>query len=228
MKKLWWVAPFAALLVTALAGCPTKQEACMSSCTGCCDSITGECHGGTEQLFCGTGGAYCMACTHGPCRDQACVFIVPGGTGGSGGPVGGGMGGGTDAGSDSGTDAGTSNDAGTYPDGGSPYRYWDGGACTTATDCPCFSSDDCGPGFYCHSQDSSGANVFCVPGARGTGGPGDSCSGEADCASALCTDSASSGMKCSALCDIAAECPASLPRCIYIGFGVDRSICSPP
>jgi hypothetical protein len=36
-------------------------------------------------------------------------------------------------------------------------------------DCPCFSSDDCGPGFTCRSEDSSGLNVFCVPGARGVG-----------------------------------------------------------
>ena len=150
-------------------------------------------------------------------------MIVPDG-GGAGGGTGGGAGGAPDAGNDAGIDAGPS----TYSDGGSRYRYWDGGSCAVATDCPCFSSDDCGPGFSCHSQDSSGANVFCVPGARGAGEAGDSCTGEADCASALCTDSASSGMKCSALCDLAAECPPSLPRCIYIGFGVDRSICSPP
>ncbi len=183
----------------------------MSSCAGCCDSITGECMEGTQQSACGLGGATCMLCSRGSCENHACLFSPFPGALNDGGPDGG-TDGGDDAGADAGRDAGAPADAGTHPDGGSPYRYWDGGSCTTATDCPCFSSDDCGPGFYCHSQDSSGANVFCVPGARGTGRPGDSCSGEADCASALCTDSASSGMKCSALCDI----------------GVAGSICSPP
>ncbi|MFZ5438458.1 MAG: hypothetical protein ACOZQL_00550 [Myxococcota bacterium] len=114
-----------------------------------------------------------------------------------------------------------------YADGGSRSRFWDGGACVTKTDCPCFSSDDCGPTFTCHSEDDTGLHVYCVPGARGDGGVGAPCVGEADCESALCTDSSSAGKRCSALCDVAAECPTSLPRCTYIGFGIERSICAP-
>lgn len=129
-------------------------------------------------------------------------------------------------------DAGTADsgtlDAGAPADAGNPYRFWDGGTCATKTDCPCFSSDDCGPGFRCVSEDSSGSNVWCLPGARGTGAPGAPCAGEADCASALCVEPANGAKLCSRLCDVPADCPASLPRCIYIGFGVDRSICSPP
>ena len=142
----------------------------------------------------------------------------------------------TDAGvTDAGvTDAGTTDagptDAGT-PDGGSAdagsSRYWDGGTCAVKTDCPCFSSDDCAPTFWCHSEDNTGANVFCIPGARGAGAAGAACVGETDCASALCIDSSTAGQRCSAICDQPAECPASLPKCLYVGFGVDRSLCSP-
>jgi hypothetical protein len=35
------------------------------------------------------------------------------------------------------------------------------------------------------------------------------------------------GKGCSALCESITDCVPSLPRCTYIGFGIDRSICSP-
>lgn len=164
------------------------------------------------------------ACGGGTGTKDSGIAATGGGVATGGGTAATGGGGGTTGGG-----GGTPIDAGpsTYADGGSRYRFWDGGACTVETDCPCFSSDDCGPGFYCHSKDSTGANVFCVPGARGTGLAGGACAGEADCSSALCTDSSSTGMRCSALCDVPAECPVTLPRCTYIGFGVDRSICAP-
>lgn len=131
-----------------------------------------------------------------------------------------------DAGADGGLDAGPRR--GVYPDGGSMYRFWDGGACAVKTECPCFSSDDCGPGFTCRSEDSSGTQVWCVPGARGDGGVGAACSLEGDCLSALCvTGGSASQSVCSALCDTAADCAPAVPRCTYIGFGVDRAICQP-
>jgi hypothetical protein len=131
---------------------------------------------------------------------------------------------------DAGTDAGHPDagavDSGT-PDASVP-KYWDGGTCAVKTDCPCFSSDDCPPTHWCHSEDSSGLSVWCIPGARGSGEAGAPCTGEADCASALCVASATSAMLCSALCDTAADCPSSLPTCQYVGFGVERSLCAPP
>jgi hypothetical protein len=139
----------------------------------------------------------------------------------------------TDAGpEDAGTDAGTADagaDAGAPDagDAGNPSRYWDGGSCTVKTDCPCFSSDDCAPTHWCQSEDETGANVFCVPGARGPGQVGDPCTGQEDCASALCIEASDGGEHCSALCDTMADCPAELPTCQYIGFGVERSICAP-
>lgn len=158
------------------------------------------------------------ACGSGTGTKDSGIAATGGGTAATGG------GGGTTGGGGGATiDAGPSTSA----DGGSRFRFWDGGACTVETDCPCFSSDDCGPGFYCHSKDPTGVNVFCIPGARGSGLAGGACAGEADCASALCTDSSSAGKQCSALCDVPAECPVTLPRCTYIGFGVDRSICAP-
>ena len=200
----------AVVVVLSLVSCSAKPPACADTCSGCCDE-KGACRVGTDQSACGANGANCSSCI-GVCSNQVCVGSADGG--GAGGGTGGG--GGT-------VDAGPT----TYPDGGSRFTYWDGGTCAVKTDCPCFSSDDCGPGFTCHSEDSTGVNVFCIPGARGAGLVGAGCIGEADCASALCTDSASAGMKCSALCGGAVDCAPSLPRCIDIGFGVNRSICSP-
>lgn len=124
-------------------------------------------------------------------------------------------------------DAGVVFDAGPTPvDAGS--EYWDGGACADKRECPCFSSDDCAPTHVCHSEDDSGLAVFCIPGARGPGSAGATCRGQGDCASALCVDGANSAQVCSVLCASPADCPAVLPRCLFIGFGVDRSICAPP
>ncbi|MFT3712582.1 MAG: hypothetical protein QM817_33455 [Archangium sp.] len=183
-------------------------------------------------LACGsrTGPPPCVTtadCVASICVSGQCVAAPDGGgPGGGGGTTGGGGGGGTDAGNT--VDAGRL-DAGatTYPDGGSISRYWDGGSCAVKTDCPCFSSDDCGPGFFCHSEDTTGTKVWCVPGARGPGAVGAPCSSEADCFSSLCIEASDGGNGCSALCETAAECAPSLPQCRYIGFGVDRSICSP-
>ena len=125
---------------------------------------------------------------------------------------------------DAGLDAGTT-DAGRTDAGSS--RFWDGGSCAVKTDCPCFSSDDCAPTFWCHSEDSTGTKIFCIPGSRGPGAAGAACVGETDCASALCIDSSTAGQRCSAVCDKPADCPSSLPKCTYVGFGVDRSLCSP-
>ncbi|MBK7864862.1 MAG: hypothetical protein IPJ65_40950 [Archangiaceae bacterium] len=128
----------------------------------------------------------------------------------------------TDAGADGGI-----ADAGRSDAGMNPSRYWDGGSCAVKTDCPCFSNDDCAPTFRCVSEDATGQSVWCVPGVRGTGAAGDTCAVEGDCASALCIEPSTGVHRCSQLCDAPAECPATLPRCTYIGFGTDRSICSP-
>lgn len=158
---------------------------------------------------------------------------VGGGAGATDSGAGGGGGGGgavLDAGTGGGGGGGgMTMDAGLsrYADGGSTSRYWDGGTCATKSDCPCFSSDDCGPGFRCVSEDSSGLNVFCVPGARGAGFVGAPCTGESDCFSALCVSGSDGGQACSALCDVVAECAPTVPKCTYVGFGIDRSICSP-
>lgn len=86
--------------------------------------------------------------------------------------------------------------------------------CQTPADCPCFSNDDCPADDYCHGD---GTNVYCTPGARGTGAPGATCTSELDCASGLCVDDADGGLRCSAVCDDPSDCPASLPRCVFLG-----------
>lgn len=90
----------------------------------------------------------------------------------------------------------------------------DAAACVTPADCPCFSNYDCPASHVCKSM---GMTIACVLGARGTGAPGTVCTGEQDCATALCVEAAS-GMRCSDLCRTAATCPAELPRCVSLGM----------
>jgi hypothetical protein len=99
-------------------------------------------------------------------------------------------------------------------------------ACPTATSCPCFSNYDCPTGYACVSQDNTGTNVYCVPGQRGTGALGAPCTGEGDCASALCVDDVDNGMSCSDVCDTDPTCTAKLPDCTFITT-VGVSICTP-
>ncbi len=129
-----------------------------------------------------------------------------------------------DAGVDGGPSDAGSSDSGV--DGGAHDAGADAG-CPTPTSCPCFTSHECPEGYRCESQDSSGSNVFCVPGARGQGDAGDVCTQEGDCGSALCLELDAPPNLCSDLCERGEDCPASLPTCLFIGFGVDQSICSP-
>jgi len=101
-----------------------------------------------------------------------------------------------------------------------------GATCPTSTSCPCFTNYDCPAGYRCHSQDDTGTMVYCEQGARGTGAVGTACTGEADCASALCVDTDSAGMQCSDLCEDGTMCTADLPTCLFIATeGI--SICAP-
>lgn len=54
---------------------------------------------------------------------------------------------------------------------------------------------------------------------RGTGRAGiDACTDGNDCETALCLEGASNALVCSQPCQTAAECPASLPRCLDVPF----------
>lgn len=101
-------------------------------------------------------------------------------------------------------------------------------ACGAPGDCPCFCNDDCPESHACTSLDDTGENVWCLEGPRGAGVAGVLCEGEADCASALCVEDAEGTFRCSDLCEVPEQCPAELPQCLFIGFGVDKSICAPP
>ncbi len=100
--------------------------------------------------------------------------------------------------------------------------------CAAAGDCACFSNADCPADTRCHALDNSGVEVWCLPGARGAGALGDTCTIDDDCGSALCVEDANADLRCSILCTDETDCGGSLPRCLYIGFGVDESICAPP
>lgn len=88
--------------------------------------------------------------------------------------------------------------------------------CTMPDQCPCFSNDDCPAGTRCHAADPN--HVYCEPGPRGQGAPGATCTGENDCASALCVDGTDT-TRCSRTCTTPADCPTELPRCLG-GIGI--------
>lgn len=89
--------------------------------------------------------------------------------------------------------------------------------CTTPGECPCFSNDDCPAGTRCHA--ASEQSIYCEPGPRGTGPAGSVCTGENDCASALCVEGSGGTMRCSTICDEPEDCPDELPRCLG-GIGI--------
>ncbi|MEO8702746.1 MAG: hypothetical protein ABI867_22065 [Kofleriaceae bacterium] len=89
--------------------------------------------------------------------------------------------------------------------------------CAVANECPCFSNDDCPDSTRCHAEDET--HVFCTPGPRGTGAAGTVCTGEDDCASALCVEGENDVLRCSKICTDNAQCPAELPRCLG-GIGI--------
>lgn len=126
---------------------------------------------------------------------------------------------------DAGADAGAVVDAGEAADAGAPADA--GKNCAVKEDCPCFANDDCPAAYACTSFDATGTMVYCVPGARGTGPAGVACTKESDCQSALCVDIADGGMACSKLCSQNAECPnPPFTRCLYVGFGINASLCA--
>jgi hypothetical protein len=109
---------------------------------------------------------------------------------------------------------GCGGDESSKPPDAAMMQMPDAAVCATPADCPCFSNYDCPTSHVCKSM---GSVVACVLGARGTGLPGTLCTGEQSCASALCVEDATGGMRCSDLCHTAATCPAELPRCISLG-----------
>jgi hypothetical protein len=102
-------------------------------------------------------------------------------------------------------------------------------ACSEIGAKDCFSSFDC-PDAQDRCENRGTADLAvpcCVKGARGPGKLGDPCVGENDCASALCVGDAPN-YHCTDRCQSAAECPASLPKCITIAFsGSNDKFCTP-
>ena len=99
--------------------------------------------------------------------------------------------------------------------------------CEVAGDCACFANVDCPASTRCHALDDSGENVWCLPGPRGAGGLGVACTIDDDCASALCVEDGAADLRCSILCENDDDCSGTLADCLFIGFGVDESICAP-
>jgi hypothetical protein len=102
-------------------------------------------------------------------------------------------------------------------------------SCSEIPAADCFSSFDCPDAAdRCENRGTADLQVpCCVKGPRGTGKLGEACVGENDCVSALCLGAGSTYL-CTDRCKSAAECPASLPKCITIAFsGSNDKFCTP-
>ncbi len=82
----------------------------------------------------------------------------------------------------------------------------------------CFGSVECAADQRCKNLGtSSDPVVCCVPGARGPKAAGEACSGEDECASAVCIAKSGPSL-CSKDCTSAADCPTGMKSCIAIAF----------
>lgn len=101
-------------------------------------------------------------------------------------------------------------------------------ACSEIPAMDCFSSYDCpAAADRCENRGTADLQVpCCVPGSRGAGKLGEACTGENDCKSALCLGKGTTNL-CTDRCMTAADCPASLPKCITIAFsGSNDKFCT--
>jgi hypothetical protein len=161
---------------------------------------------------------------------------------GCGDDTGGGQGGTTSSSTSSGTggDSTSSSAGGATGQGGGgaggAAGQGGGGAggpfasCAEAGAPDCFSNYDCADASTrCENVGTADAQVACcVPGARGTGELGATCTGENDCKSSLCIEIDADTSVCTDACDDTAPCSAPLPECSYIfGSNSELDFCLP-
>lgn len=127
------------------------------------------------------------------------------------------------AGEDAGTDAAVEID-GSSGASGEDAAVGPVGSCSELSTTDCFSNLDCPAEQRCQNAGTELDPVpCCVPGARGTGAAGTSCTLELDCESAVCIE----GL-CSKTCTKDEDCPAGMKSCIPIAFsGSDDNWCFP-
>jgi len=127
------------------------------------------------------------------------------------------------AGEDAGTDAAVEID-GSSGASGEDAAVGPVGSCSELSTTDCFSNLDCPAERRCQNAGTELDPVpCCVPGARGTGAAGTSCTLELDCESAVCIE----GL-CSKTCTKDEDCPEGMKSCIPIAFsGSDDNWCFP-
>jgi hypothetical protein len=176
------------------------------------------------------------ALTLAACSSTSSSGTSSGGTGGAGGSGSSGTGGattttsttatGTTATTTTATASSTTSTGQGGAGGGAPAPVM---SCSEIPAADCFSSFDCPDAAdRCENRGTPDLQVpCCVKGPRGTGKLGETCVGENDCVSALCLGAGSTYL-CTDRCKSAAECPASLPKCITIAFsGSNDKFCTP-
>jgi len=127
------------------------------------------------------------------------------------------------AGEDAGTDAAVEID-GSSGASGEDAAVGPVSSCSELSTTDCFSNLDCPAERRCQNAGTELDPVpCCVPGARGTGAAGTSCTLELDCESAVCIE----GL-CSKTCTKDEDCPEGMKSCIPIAFsGSDDNWCFP-
>ncbi|APR85107.1 BNR repeat domain protein [Minicystis rosea] len=133
-----------------------------------------------------------------------------GGTGGAGG-TGSSSSGSSTTSSSSGTGGSATTSSSTGTGGSTPVA-----SCSEIDATDCFSNLDCMSADRCENKGPSDTPVpCCVPGARGTGKLGASCTVDNDCATSLCIET-SAGFQCSGECQSDTDCTTALPSCTEV------------
>lgn len=156
---------------------------------------------------------------------------------GCGDDTGGGQGGASSSSSTTGS-GGASTSSGAGGAGGATGQGGGGGggaggpyaSCAEAGATDCFSNYDCpDASTRCENVGTASEQVpCCVPGARGTGELGATCTNENDCKSSLCIEIDPQTSVCTDACTNEDICAAPLPECTYIfGSGSDDDFCMP-
>ena len=97
-------------------------------------------------------------------------------------------------------------------------------SCDEAALDPCFGNQDCEAGTRCENLGLEAAPVACcISGTRGDREPGEICDeaeGQLQCESAVCVapTEGEDSPRCSAPCLEESDCPAELPRCVFLPF----------
>jgi hypothetical protein len=112
-----------------------------------------------------------------------------------------------------------------------PLDYGTVASCSDVGFAKCFSNYECAADRRCQNLASEELPVSCcVPGPRGSKNPGETCSGQLDCASGICIEKwgGTEPPLCSKTCTTVDDCPTKMKKCVVmVQSGTNDKWCFP-